>query len=88
MTPTISMILTALASIDNGSVMLPVDVSLYSEAVLRAFAGKDEVGCHFSVDNDSHGLLLLRITASDPQIARLQIGHALNELLRESLRTR
>jgi hypothetical protein len=79
--------LSALAHIDNGSLTLGLDDAIYSDAAVRAFTA--ERNSHFTATVRRVGAVLtLELVATDPRAARLQIGNALTELLKHSLRER
>jgi hypothetical protein len=76
---TISAILSMLASVDDGSVTVPIDAEVYPKAALRAFVA-ESTHCVIHVSDTPNGCLVT-LTARDPAAARLQIGNALNDLL-------
>ena len=79
--------LSALAHIDSGALALGLDEAIYSEAAVRAFAA--ECGSHCTATIRRTGTaLILELVATDPRAARIQIGNALTDLLKHSLRER
>ena len=80
-------ILSALARIDSGSLTLPLDESIYPEAIVQEFV--EQCGHHCTATMQrSAGTLHLQLTATDPSAARIQIGNALTDLLQGSLLAR
>jgi hypothetical protein len=84
---TIATILSALANIDSGSCTLALDEAVYPEAAVRALADTSDRSCRVDVERRD-GLCLLHLAASDRHAARLQIGNALTQLLRQALQAR
>jgi hypothetical protein len=84
---TTATILSALASLDSGSIVIPLDDALYSEGAIRTFLNESQV--HYTAKVSRSGdTLQLELIALDPGAARLQIGEALTDLLRHALRCR
>jgi hypothetical protein len=79
--------LAALTAIDSGQLRVRLDESVYSQDAVKSFLS--ELGPHVvgSTERINDGLWL-RIEASDPSAARLQIGNALTDLLRLAIRER
>lgn len=76
--------LTALAGSDSGSVRIPLDEAIYSQVALDGFSPP-----HVAVKTErSEGRLWLIVEASDVVNARLNIGEALNALLKRAIRGR
>lgn len=84
MPETIATTLSALAGIANGTLRLRLDESIYPEATARRFAADAPSQVRARVERRD-GVLWLELEATDPQAARLQIGNALTELLRQAL---
>ena len=79
--------LSALARIDSGTLTIDLAQSLYTATAVQAALPAVEHHCHAEwLEGERGGTLTL--AARDPRAARLQIGMALNELLRCSLQHR
>jgi hypothetical protein len=87
MKATIEATLSALADIDSGTLAVGLDQAIYSEAAVRRFAAECDSHCAANIRFDGP-TLCLELTATDSKFARLQIGNALTELLKYSLRER
>ena len=85
MMATTAVTLSALARIDSGSLTVVIDEAIYPEAAVRAFASECEPHCSATIQY-SEGKRLLKLVPAEPRSARLQIGAALNDLLKLSLR--
>ena len=87
MPETIATTLSALAGTVNGTLRLRLDESIYSEATARRFAAGAPSHVRVRVKRRD-GVLWLELEATDLEAARLQIGNALTELLRQALHHR